>query len=368
MKRTFSILLPILLFLSSYAQQNSISNEKLKFRNNWFVQGQTGMAYSLSEYYHKASFSDIIAPHFALAIGKHTSPILSTRLQIEGWESKNFTLLNEYPQTYKIKYFQINLDRQFNLTTIIKRELSDYSPFYFTANVGIGYAHGFKNSKMQTKNTNMIVPRLGLSANWQLNNIITLNFEMTANFYPDRFNGRVYGKKYDGIINAMFGIKYNLGEKQKQASYSSENALNKNQIDEIYNIMKQQKEDNNSIPPSDNLSNNSLKTDYQSKEIISNLRILMNAIITFERDDINIKEKQKCNIKTAAKYLQENLHINVIITGYSNNDTEHKKIVRQRIHRIREILISQYNISPNRILVNTMTNLNKTDTVVFMIF
>lgn len=357
MKRILFIFISSFLFLSGSAQQSHNQPENLKYRNNWFVQGQLGMAYTLSEYYSKASFSDIIAPHFSVAIGKHTSPIMSARLQLEGWQSKNFYLQDNNPHTYSIKYFQINIDRQFNLTTLIKRELSDYSPFYLTANIGLGYAHGFKNSQMQTKSTNMIVPRLGISGNWQLNSLITLNLEMTANFYPDRFNGNVYGKKYDGIINTMVGIKYNLIGKQKKQNTpptSLDNTLTQEQVDAIYTIMKKQEYE-------DSITSNEIKAPTQSK-------ILMNAIVQFDKDSVIVNGVGENRVDIAAQYLQQNPEIDMTITGHTDDNAESRKLAELRIQNIREILITKYYINPNRLSVNTINNQAKVNTVVFYVF
>lgn len=364
MRKVLVIFILSTLYLSCYTQKSHLPPEKLKFRNNWFVQGQLGMAYTLSEYYRDASFSDIIAPHFSIAIGKHTSPIMSARLQLEGWESKNYSLLSGNPQTYKIRYFQINIDRQFNLTTIIKRELSDYSPLYFTANIGLGYAHGFKNAKMQTKSTNMIVPRIGLSANWQLNNLMTLNFEMTANFYPDRFNGRVDGKKYDGVINTMVGIKYNLGEKNKQTKPSNEKALIQEDIDEIYNIMKEQDRPTKAqiVQSIESNPNNTLPNDA-----VVQPKILMNAIIAFDTDSAKPDRNQEDKIAIAAQYLQENPIVNLTIMGYSDNNDDSTKLTQDRTLYIREILNKDYGIDTNRITTQVITNPAKANTIVFSV-
>lgn len=201
------IAVSVFLVSSSVAQENITS----KFWDNWFVQIQTGISYTASEYHSEASFSDIVTPHIAFSAGKFFTPNIGARLQIGGWESKNYYTYSLEKGTYKIKYMQFNVDGLIDIISLFTPDNGERR-IDLIGIAGFGYARGFKNSDWGAKATNNIVPRLGLKCDYRINESISLGLELTGNLYPDSFNGYVYGSKNDGIVNALIGLTYRLGK------------------------------------------------------------------------------------------------------------------------------------------------------------
>ncbi len=321
---------------SSYAQQKAYA--PTKFGDHWFIQGQVGGSYTISEYHSDASFGDLVTPYAAISAGKYFSPVIGGRLQVGGWESKNFFKNSlEGEGTYKVKYIQTNVDGLLNLTNLFM----PYSPtrgFNLIGIAGIGYAYGFKDSDRNIAKTNSIVPRIGLQADFRISDAVSMNLEVDGNLYPDNFNGRVEGKKYDGMVNAMVGITYNLtkgGFKMEDVSDPAQlKALNdkvnaqRAQLDESQSEISRLRDELLRKPEPQVIIE-------KTKEIKEQTEVLMNAVVVFRLGSSKLEKNQDINIYNAARYLKDNPQVNVIVTGYSDKRTG-TTAVNQRISEHRD--------------------------------
>jgi hypothetical protein len=104
-KVILSIAAVAILASPALAQEKAIVPSTLG--DNWFLQLQGGASYTISEYHKDASFGDVVTPYAAVSLGKYFSPKTGARLQVGGWESKNYYKLNNTDGTYKSKYFQL---------------------------------------------------------------------------------------------------------------------------------------------------------------------------------------------------------------------------------------------------------------------
>lgn len=213
MKRALFSVLTCISSLLMYSQQMAFA--KPHFFEHWFIQTQVGASCTLSEHFRDASISNLLAPHAAISIGKYFYPEVGARAQMEGGLSKNYDIKNKIGETFNVKYIQASFDGLWNLTNIFWRYKSPYlgeneRKFNLIAITGIGLAYTFNNSKNKVLSTKSVVPRVGLQGDFQINDAISINLEIIANLYPDDFNGRVAGLKYDGIINTQIGITYRI--------------------------------------------------------------------------------------------------------------------------------------------------------------
>ncbi|WP_051697465.1 OmpA family protein [Prevotella sp. 10(H)] len=325
------------------------------FGDNWFIQLQGGVSYTISENYKDASFGDLVSPHAAISLGKYFSPKVGARLNVGGWESKNYYKIDNVDGTYKIRYIQTSVDGLLNLTNLFMPYKEDRG-FNFIAFAGIGYAHGFKNKDRGISRTNTIVPRVGLQADFRLNDAMNFNIEVAGNLLADNFNGRQEGKKYDGMIDAMVGLSFNLGK----SGFEMVDVVDPAEVDRLNSQLNNQR----ALLTNKDAEINRLKTELakkpepqiivqETKEVKEETEVLMNAVVVFRIGSAKLEQNQDINIFNAARYLKDNPKVNVIVTGYADKSTGtaavNQRLSEQRAQAVANVLITKYDIAASRI-------------------
>ena len=353
MKKIILSIVAIGMFVApSLAQEKAIVEDG--FGAHWFIQAQAGGSYTISEDRKHASFGDLLTPHYAVSFGKFFSPLTAMRFQAAGWESKNYVELGENSGTYGIKYIQANLDGFLNLTNLFLSFRED-RPFNFYAFAGIGYVHTFKKDCdcWDLSRTNSIIPRIGLQGDFRLSDNVSLNIEVAGNLMSDNFNGRVQGKKYDGTINALGGITYRFG----RGDFEKVDVMTPEQLaalNQQINAQRGQLDDKDRMIADlrDQLSNVPTPTIIRESE--KEIQVVLNAVVVFRINSAKIENNQLINIYNAARYLNENPDVNVVIAGYADketgNPTINQRLSQQRADAVANTLIEKYKISPDRII------------------
>lgn len=356
MKKTILSFLTIALITTPIlAQEKAFYPTKLT--DNWFIQLQAGASYTVSENYRDASFGDLISPHAAISVGKYFSPAIGGRLQFSGWESKNY--YQDYSKiagkgTFKVNYLQTNVDGLFNFTNFFL----PYQPdrvFNLVGIVGLGYLHGFKDTKNGLTTTNMIVPRAGIQADFKVNEMTSINLEVAGNLLRDDFNGRREGTSYDGTVNALLGVTFQLSK----GGFKSVDVIDPSEIDALNRQINEHKANLGKKDAEINKLKQDLANKPEPEVIIKETPVeqeseeLMNAVVVFRIGSAKLEQNQDINIYNAARYLIDNPNVNVIVTGYADNTTGtatvNQRISEQRAEAVAKVLIDKYNISPNRI-------------------
>lgn len=361
MKKIFLLGIAFFTAMSTFAQDNTITvktNGKAlrqnKFSNNWFIQVQGGGSVTFSEDYKKADLGDILAPHAALSVGKHFAPTVGARLQVGGWQSKNYHA--GMKDSYTMDYIQVNVDGMFNLSNIFVPYTHE-KVFNMYALLGAGYVHGFSNSDMNMARTNSIVPRGGLMFDFRVSKLINLNLETTANLMNDNFNGRTGGRKYDGTLNVLAGITFKLGK----SDYDVVDVIDRSEVNRLVNEIRSQQdlvnERNMALAEKDNEIKD-LRIQLQAKpdvvvEKVELEEVVMNAVVVFKLGRTDLQDNQEINIYNAAKFFQDNPDMDIRITGYADRSTgsatTNQRISEQRAEAVKNILVNKYNINPARI-------------------
>lgn len=337
--------------LSGFSQEKAIKN--YGFGDNWFIQGQIGGSYTFTEGHVKSDFGDRITPHVALSVGKYFSPVTGARLQVGGWESKSY--LVDADKTYKYSYIQTNLDGLLNLTNLFSKYEGDKA-FNLYGIMGLGYVHNFgktEDGARRVETHNSIVPRVGLQADFRLTDDLSLNVEAVGNLMADKFNGIVYGRKYDATANVLLGLTYRFNKKGFELVDPADPALIASLNDQINQQRSQLSGKDSEI--------NRLKAELAKKpepqpvikEVKHDTEVLMNAVVVFRLGSAKLEQNQEINIFNAAKYLQENPGVNVVVTGYADKATGtpviNQRLSEQRAKAVADILTGKFGISSSRI-------------------
>ncbi len=348
MKKIILMGAALIMSMSGFAQEKALKN--YGFGDNWFIQGQIGGSYSFSENHTKADFGDRISPHVALSLGKHFSPIAGARLQVAGWEAKGYR--NAGKDSYKFNYIQTNLDGLLNLTNLFSTYQGDKA-FNLYGILGLGYVHNFGDSEEGVKTQNSIVPRVGLQADFRLTEDLSLNLEAAGNLMSDKFNGIVGGRKYDATANVLLGLTYRFNK----GGFKLVDVADPQMIASLNDQINQQRAQlNNKDSEIDRLKAELARKPVAPvvKEVVKqDTEVLMNAVVVFRLGSAKLEQNQEINIFNAAKYLQENPDINVVVTGYADKKTGtpviNQRLSEQRAKAVADILTNKFGIAPSRI-------------------
>lgn len=323
-------------------------------RDNWFFQVQAGGSLTFSEGFKDAGFGDILAPHAALSIGKHFAPTIGARLQLGGWQSRNYAVATD--DAFSRNYLQVNVDAMFNLSNIFVPYTHEKN-FNLYALLGAGYVHGFKNDDRAMGSINSVVPRAGLLFDFRINDKINLNLETTANLMSDDFNGITGGTKYDATLNVMAGMIVKLGNH----GFKVVEGVDAAEINRLVNDARAQRaavsERDRTLGERDR-EIIALKARLEERpevvvEQVELEEVVMNAVVVFKIGSAVLQDNQEINIYNAAKYFQDNPNMDVRITGYADRSTGsaavNQRISEQRAEAVKNILVNRYNIAASRI-------------------
>jgi len=363
-KLVLSIAVLALTAMPAFAQEKAFA--PTSFGDNWFIQLQGGASYSISENRKDASFGDLVTPYAAFSLGKKFSPAMAGRLQVGGWSAKHYydftgeavPLVFEghgVTGTYKTKYIQANVDGMLNLTNLFMPYKED-RVFNFIAFAGLGYLHGFKDSEYGLTTTNMIVPRAGVQGDFRVSDVASINLEVAMNLLRDDFNGRSQSALYDGTVNALLGVTFNL----TKGGFKMVDVQDPDQLRMMNDQINAQRA---SIDSKDSEISR-LRRDLankpepqvivkETKEVKEETEVLMNAVVVFHIGSAKLEKNQDINIYNAARYLKDNPSVNVTVTGYADKSTGtaaiNQRLSEQRAQAVAKVLIDKYDISPSRI-------------------
>lgn len=332
------------MFAMGLLAQDSEANKKAQFLDNWFIQGQAGVGYTVGE----ASFSDLLGPSAFLSVGKYFNPIIASRLQIGGGKGKGgwSTSSDQHPDNkYGFDYAQANLDALFNLTNIF----SGYKErtFNLIGIIGIGYVHSGNFDKIQgisTEAVNSAAARAGLQANFRLGSRWDFNIEGIGNAINDSYNGKG-GSVNDWQFNLLAGFTYKFKKDSKPMTCTNNAALVQSLNDQI-NAQRSEIE---------NLKNRKPEVQYVEREKVVSQKEVM-ACVAFKIGKSSIEKTEMVHVYQLAEYLKQNSSAKVTVTGYADVKTGsadlNQKLSQKRADEVAKALTDKFGITKDRITVD----------------
>lgn len=350
MKKIILVAATALLSISGFAQEKAIKN--YGFWDNWFIQGQVGASHTFSENYQRTDLTNLLSPHVAISAGKYFSPVAGARLQVGGWEAKSFLLSDR--RTYKYNYIQTNLDGLLNLTNLFTPYQGD-KMFNLYGIMGVGYVHNFGDSEVGVGTQNSIIPRVGLQADFRLNDDLSINLETVGNLMADQFNGVVGGRKNDATLNVLVGLTYRFNKGGFALVDVADPAQIQSLNDQINAQRSQLRDKDRDIQKYQAEISRLAAQPTVVEEVVGETEVLMNAVVVFRLGSAKLEQNQDINIYNAAKYLQENPNVKITVTGYADKATGtpaiNQRLSEQRAQAVADILINKYGITSDRINV-----------------
>ena len=299
-----------------------------KYNPSWFVNFQGGIQLP-----NTPGMSDLISPVFGLNVGRNISPLFSTRLGIEGCNSKVYNEFTGEKQSFK--YATGSFDAMVNLLNLISPKRRALN-LYGIAGVGLNW------SGMATTNSSKFSPniRVGAQLDWRVAKNLALNLEYRADNTNDQFNGRLEPGSHDWYTSLLLGVSLVLPDAKPQVVVKDNSAELKALNDRINALQAENAA----------LKNRKPEVKEVVKTVVDKQTVLPN--VFFDCAKSNISTQQAANVKAIADFLKANPNTNVTIKGYASpegNPEVNQKLSEARAKAVADMLINKLGISADRI-------------------
>ena len=299
-----------------------------KYNPSWFVNFQGGIQLP-----NTPGMSHLISPVFGLNVGRNISPLFSTRLGIEGCNSKVYNEFTGEKQSFK--YATGSFDAMVNLLNLISPKRRALN-LYGIAGVGLNW------SGMATTNSSKFSPniRVGAQLDWRVAKNLAFNLEYRADNTNDQFNGRLEPGSHDWYTSLLLGVSLVLPDAKPQVVVKDNSAELKALNDRINALQAENAA----------LKNRKPEVKEVVKTVVDKQTVLPNVFFQCAKSDISTQ--QAANVKDIADFLKANPNSNVTIKGYASpegNPEVNQKLSEARAKAVADMLINKLGISADRI-------------------
>lgn len=299
-----------------------------KYNPSWFVNFQGGIQLP-----NTPGMSHLISPVFGLNVGRNISPLFSTRLGIEGCNSKVYNEFTGEKQSFK--YATGSFDAMVNLLNLISPKRRALN-LYGIAGVGLNW------SGMATTNSSKFSPniRVGAQLDWRVAKNLAFNLEYRADNTNDQFNGRLEPGSHDWYTSLLLGVSLVLPDAKPQVVVKDNSAELKALNDRINALQAENAA----------LKNRKPEVKEVVKTVVDKQTVLPN--VFFDCAKSNISTQQAANVKAIADFLKANPNTKVTIKGYASpegNPEVNQKLSEARAKAVADMLINKLGISADRI-------------------
>lgn len=218
-------------------------NFPTKFTDNWHVGLLFGAVNSWGSYDSEANFFDRTSFGAALNVGKYITPINDLRFQLFYGQGTGVRGADSYFNAKKYPYDQAHENSLANYHTYnwnaiglsaqwlpsITNLFLGYNPqrrLNVSALVGIGLEHtwGYSDKELSYISVwaekekagsprNLVALQFGATVDYRLTKRFSLTGEITDSFLDDAYDGLISDQKWDGHLNFLVGVKYNVPTK-----------------------------------------------------------------------------------------------------------------------------------------------------------
>lgn len=347
----------------SYAQEKeSYSTEpahsatfvKNGFWDNWFIGAGAGANMYFGDNNKDADFFNrfTVTPEFQ--IGKWISPYLGTRIKAAG-----LTNLHTFNDNASIMSRNRYASFQANLMWSITDYFMNYSSdrvYRLIPYVGFGWAFGWDYANqpeyaMGHTRDNSMTLNAGIINNFKLSNRVTLSIEFAATAMKSEFNQVKTSGNYDILGTASAGLIFNLG---KTATFSEAELRNPLEIDALNSRINDLYEQNQVLAQRPVSYPECPPTEIVTEKIVET-NPLINNVVLFKINQTKVDPYQGVNIYNIAQYLKDNPQLKVKVIGYTDKKIGtakiNEKLSAERAQNVARILIDEYNISRDRVIV-----------------
>jgi hypothetical protein len=330
------------------------------FSDNWFVDMQGGINFSLAE--NMAGHGlDICQPKIDLGIGKQFSNAWSTMLTIglgkqKGWASKESLAASSLMESgnYNFQVISLYVEEEFSIV----RQFLPYNEqcrfdtqMFFGA--GMNYSFDFDDKVERwsrygypvdgTDYVNFAL-RGGLLFLYKASETADLVLKGSYHMVRDNYNGVKHSTSFafDSYADVIVGVRLHLADHYGDHRY--------------YKVRRWEATSLRTTEPkvADLLDDEKVK-EYQAREATEHVVFgeLMQTHISFYIDRTFVNDYQMDNIRIVADFLRRHPNVNLILRGYcgasSKSESPDMHLAERRVAAVKKALVKYYDVSPSRL-------------------
>ena len=365
MKKYLFIMVLCSIIQTSFAQskegQSSEPARKATFINNgfwdhWFIGAGAGANIYFGDRNSDADFFNRFTVAPEIQFGKWINPYLGTR--IKGAGLTNLHTFNDNASVMsRNRFATVQADLMWSMTDYFMKYSSN-RVYSLVPYVGFGWAFGWDYTNQPTyasgySRMNGMTLNAGIINNFKLSDRVTLSIEFAATAVRSEFNQVKSSGNYDILGTASAGLIFNIG---KTATFSEAELRNPQEIDALNSRINELYAQNQELAqrPVD-------CPDCPEHEVITEKVVefeenpLINNVVLFKINQTKVDPYQGVNIYNIAQYLKDNPQFKVRVIGYTDRKTGtsqiNEKLSAERAQNVARILISDYGISRDRVIV-----------------
>lgn len=333
------------------------------FGSNWFINPQLGYSLSLGENCHPEDFIKAYAPSIDVMFGKWFVPSFGMRLDVGmnpmvGRAPK--VLIKQWPElygTYRYNVFSMYLDGMANVSNIIK-PFDEKKVFNLIGIFGAGFIQTFAFEKklkdwhllypVNTKGATYMAAHVGVQCLWRTKEHLDWVAEAKISATDDKFNGVKSGLNVEFYTDFKFGIVYHFADKNGNRRFHNTIYRKKLTVGEPKPILATAAE---RVADAEDPA-------IQFTEKVS-IGDTLNTRIRFYIDRTYIHDDERTKVASVARFMMNNPNLTLRIVGMpdvnstdATNDSHNRKIALSRAQAVRDMLIVDFGIPANRLIVD----------------
>ena len=342
---------------SEYWVGSASNNKKVlnpnKFGDNWFISVGAGTLFSVGDNGGSADFGKKIQPAVAVSVGKWLAPWGGLRLwTMYGRGSGHTAIVNSVDDDYHWNIINGYVDAMFNLNNIFQG-YKESRKFQLMAILGLGVEHNWGYDDLNAaygvdvKKKTLAGCRTGLMGSLRLNEKFALNLEASYNFVDDSYDGQTVYNGVDGHMNLLLNLVYRFKnhDDSRQFTFARRNTAKYDVINDEVNRLRRQADGIDKTPA----------VVINRKQLEGNH---ITTLISFDKNKSKINRLQEVNVYTAAEAIKKLNGADLYIAPM-DGAADNEELFVKRAETIRDVLVKEYNVSADRIIISNDTQLVK---------
>lgn len=351
--KTKKILVSLLLGMAVTGISAQTAVEGNKFFDNWSIGVNAGGITPLN---HSAFFKNM-RPVAGLELSKRLTPTVSVGLEAMGG-------INTTSSRTAIDHSNVSLLALINLNNLFGFYKGVPNTFEVEAVTGIGWLHYYGN-RGSGEDRNSPSSKAGLNFNFNLGESRAWTLALKPALIYDMNDRGTYhfnGNRAGWEITA--GLKYHFKCSNRQRYFTKVKSCNEAEINALnaeINRLRTEADENANALRSANRRADNLETELEEcrnkapqvvTNTIDNSKKTLESVITFRQGKTVVESSQLPNVERIATYLRNHKETNVTIKGYASPEGSadvNARIAKQRAEAVKNVLVSKYGITGNRI-------------------
>jgi outer membrane protein OmpA-like peptidoglycan-associated protein len=336
------------------------------FTGNITLEGGIGTQVLFSRDAGVLNLNQRLTPVFSLAGGKWLTPIWGLNIRFNGVSMNGFTIpiagspydpvidfVTVRPDgSYRhyLRYFSTSLGIKASLLTIVDGYNEDRA-WDIIPSVDAGYVRmlSYKGSPAG----NYLSPGFSLAGNFRISPRMDIQLEARSILFPDKFDGRVSGRRFESNLGVTLGVSFRFGEK-RSFRMGKDNVTE----DTVNDTPVPAEVTADTVNGEQIVHVDTIFVEVPATRTPSACEPYIVASLLFEADKNSPKPDQELQYFAIADYLRRNPDRRIRLDAYTDKETGTESynaiLAVARAKNVKDLLVSQYNIDESKLIENAI--------------